>query len=65
MSWAQVWRGSQRPEAAQQSIQTDPHSPAQARGNLPLTNIDAWYNAFDIKPTNKLYKKPEERIKIW
>lgn len=65
MSWAQVWRGAQRPEAAQQSIQTDPHSPAQARGNLPLTNIDAWYNAFDIKPTNKLYKKPEDRIKIW
>ncbi|GAB3902682.1 M13 family metallopeptidase [Mucilaginibacter boryungensis] len=65
MSWAQVWRGSQRPEAAQTSIQTDPHSPAQARGNLPLTNIDAWYNAFDIKPTNKLYKKPEDRIKIW
>ncbi|MES2276778.1 MAG: M13 family metallopeptidase [Bacteroidota bacterium] len=65
MSWAQVWRGSQRPEAAQTAIQTDPHSPAQARGNLPLTNIDAWYNAFDIKPTNKLYKKPEDRIRIW
>ena len=65
MSWAQVWRSSIRPEEAQQRINTDPHSPAPARGNLPLTNIDAWYNAFSIQPSNKLYKKPEDRIKIW
>jgi putative endopeptidase len=65
MSWAQVWRSSQRPESAQQRIQTDPHSPEQFRTNAPITNMDAWYNAFDIKPTNKLYKKPEDRIKIW
>ncbi len=65
MSWAQVWRSSQRPESAQQRIQTDPHSPEQFRTNAPIVNMDAWYNAFDIKPTNKLYKKPEDRIKIW
>jgi putative endopeptidase len=65
MSWAQVWRSSQRPESAQQRIQTDPHSPEQFRTNAPITNMDAWYQAFDIKPTNKLYKKPEDRIKIW
>jgi putative endopeptidase len=65
ISWAQVWRGASRPEAAQQAIQTDPHSPGEFRAFAPLTNIDAWYNAFDIKPTNKLYKKPEERIKVW
>lgn len=65
LSWAQVWRGSQRPEAAAQRILTDPHSPEQFRGNAPLTNIDAWYSAFNIKPGDKLYKKPEDRIKIW
>ncbi|MBE9664537.1 M13 family metallopeptidase [Mucilaginibacter myungsuensis] len=65
MSWGQVWRSSQRPESAAQRIQTDPHSPEEYRTNAPLTNIDAWYNAFDIKPTNKLYKKPEDRIRIW
>jgi putative endopeptidase len=65
MSWAQVWRSSQRPESAQQRILTDPHSPEQFRTNAPITNMDAWYNAFDIKPDNKLYKKPEDRIKIW
>jgi putative endopeptidase len=65
LSWAQVWRSSQRPEAAAQRILTDPHSPEQYRTMAPLTNIDAWYKAFNIKPGDKLYKKPEDRTKVW
>lgn len=65
LSWAQVWRSSQRPEVASQRILTDPHSPEQYRTNAPITNIDAWYEAFGIKPEDKLYKKPEDRIKVW
>jgi putative endopeptidase len=65
LSWAQVWRGSQRPEAAAQRILTDPHSPEQYRTNAPISNMDAWYTAFDIKPGDKMYKKPEDRIKVW
>jgi len=65
LSWSQVWRGSQRPEAAAQRILTDPHSPEQYRSNAPLTNIDAWYAAFNIQPGDKMYKKPEDRTKIW
>ncbi|MDB5031524.1 M13 family metallopeptidase [Mucilaginibacter sp.] len=65
LSWAQVWRGSQRPEAAAQRILTDPHSPEQYRTNAPLTNIDAWYAAFNIQPGNKMYKKPEDRTRVW
>jgi putative endopeptidase len=65
LSWAQVWRGSQRPEAAAQRILTDPHSPEQYRTNAPLTNIDAWYAAFNIQPGDKMYKKPENRTKVW
>jgi putative endopeptidase len=65
LSWAQVWRSSQRPENAASRILTDPHSPEQYRTNAPLTNIDAWYTAFNIKPGDKMYKKPADRIKIW
>ena len=65
LSWAQVWRSAQRPEAAAQRVLTDPHSPEQYRCNAPITNIDAWYAAFDIKPGDKNYKKPEDRIKVW
>jgi len=65
LSWAQVWRSSQRPEAAAQRILTDPHSPEQYRANAPVTNIDAWYIAFNVQPGDKMYKKPEDRIKVW
>jgi len=65
LSWAQVWRSSQRPEAAAQRILTDPHSPEQYRCNAPLTNIDAWYAAFDVKPGDKNYKAPADRIHVW
>ena len=65
LSWAQVWRGSQRPEAAAQRIRTDPHSPEQYRTDAPLQNIDAWYTAFDVQPGDKMYKKPEDRIRVW
>ncbi|WDF56888.1 M13 family metallopeptidase [Mucilaginibacter sp. KACC 22063] len=65
LSWAQVWRSLQRPESAASRILTDPHSPEQYRTNAPLTNIDAWYQAFDVKPGDKMYKKPEDRIKVW
>lgn len=65
LSWAQVWRGSQRPEAAAQRILVDPHSPEEYRCNAPISNIDAWYAAFNIQPGDKYYKKPEDRIHVW
>jgi len=65
LSWAQVWRSNQRPESASSRILTDPHSPEQYRTNAPISNIDAWYKAFNVQPGDKMYKKPEDRIKIW
>jgi putative endopeptidase len=65
LAWAQVWRGSSLPETAAQLVQTDPHSPAEFRTIGAPVNMDAWYKAFNVKPGDKLYKKPEDRIKIW
>ncbi len=65
LSWAQVWRSNILPESAAQLILTDPHSPGQHRANAPITNIDAWYAAFDVKPGDKMYKAPENRTHIW
>ena len=65
LNWAQVWRTNVLPRTAAQLILTDPHSPGNYRGNGPLTNIDAWYEAFDIKPGDKMYKAPEQRTRIW
>ncbi len=65
LNWAQVWRSNILPQSAAQLIVTDPHSPGMYRANGPLTNIDAFYKAFDIKPGDKMYKAPEMRTKIW
>lgn len=65
LNWSQVWRNNILPEAAAQRIITDNHSPGMHRANGPLTNMDAFYKAFDIKPEDKMYKAPELRTKIW
>ena len=46
-------------------VKTDPHTPGYFRAFGPIVNVDAWYKAFDVKEGDKLYKKPEDRIKIW
>ncbi|WP_214071655.1 M13 family metallopeptidase [Mucilaginibacter sp. dw_454] len=65
LSFAQVWRGSTRPETAAQLVLVDPHAPGKYRSYAALTNIDAWYKAFNVQPGDKLYKKPEDRIRVW
>ncbi|MCX2451797.1 M13 family metallopeptidase [Pedobacter sp. PLR] len=65
LSWAQVWRGNVLDETAAQLIKTDPHSPGPFRTIGAPVNMDAWYKAFDVKPGDKLYKKPEDRIRMW
>jgi putative endopeptidase len=65
LSFAQVWRGDIRPEALAQQLMTDPHSPGKYRTDGTVVNIDAWYTAFDVKPGDKMYKAPADRIKIW
>lgn len=65
LSWAQVWRGNILPETAAQLIKTDSHSPGPYRTIGAPVNMDAWYKAFDVQPGDKLYKKPEDRIRLW
>ncbi|MCA0152274.1 M13 family metallopeptidase [Winogradskyella vincentii] len=65
MSWATVWRTLTRDDALRNQIMTDPHSPGQVRAVQPLKNIDAFYEAFDIKEGDKMYLPPEERVRIW
>jgi len=65
MSWATVWRTLTREDALRTQIKTDPHSPGIQRATQPLKNIDAFYEAFDIKEGDKMYLAPEERVRIW
>jgi putative endopeptidase len=65
MSHAQIWRGMYRDDALRNQILTNEHAPAAARGSIPERNIDAWYAAFGVKEGDKLFIKPEDRVKIW
>ncbi len=65
LAWAQVWRGNILAPTAAQLILTDSHSPGPYRTIGAPVNMDAWYKAFNVQPEDKLYKKPEDRIRIW
>ena len=65
LSWANVWAGNARTEFIDRQIKTDPHSPAEARVNAALPQIDAWYKAFDVKKGDKLFLDKKKRAHIW
>jgi putative endopeptidase len=65
ISWSTIWRTKSRDEALKNQVKTDPHSPGMYRAYVPLQNVDAFYNAFSIKPTDKMFIAPEKRVKIW
>jgi putative endopeptidase len=65
LSWGQIWKGKYRDEALLNLIKTNPHSPSQYRANGPLRNFDPWYRAFDVKPEDKMFVAPEQRVRIW
>ena len=65
MAWAQVWRAKVRDAMARQYLVTDPHSPPHYRINGIVRNFNEWYKAFDVKPGDKLYLPPAERVRTW
>lgn len=65
LSWATIWRTKTTDEFVVNQVKTDPHSPAQYRAFAPIINLDAFHEAFDTKPGDRMYKAKEERIKIW
>ncbi|MBS0581378.1 MAG: M13 family metallopeptidase [Proteobacteria bacterium] len=65
LSFAQVWRSLDRDEAIRSQVLSDPHSPARFRVNGVVRNVDAWYRAFEVTPTDKLYLPPDQRVRIW
>ncbi len=64
IAFGQAWATKTRPESLRQRILTGGHAPGQFRA-LTVRNLDGWYNAFGVKPGQKLYLAPEQRVKIW
>ncbi len=65
IGWAQVWRRKYRDEELRKRLLNDPHSPSQYRCNGILSNLDAFYTAFNIKPDSPMFINPDKRVRIW
>jgi putative endopeptidase len=65
LSFAQIWRGTSREDYIRQLTISDPHAYRSFRVNGVVRNIDAWYQAFGVQPTDKLYVEPASRARIW
>ncbi len=65
LGWAQAWRGKVTDDFVKRQVVSDPHSPRQFRVNGVVRNIDAWYAAFGVKPGDRLYVAPGDRVRIW
>ncbi|MBZ0097581.1 MAG: M13 family metallopeptidase, partial [Taibaiella sp.] len=65
LSWAQVWRAKCTDETMANRIITDPHSPAEWRTNGPLSNMPEFYEAFNIKEGDKMWRADSIRARVW
>ena len=65
LGWAQVWRRKYRDDELRTRLITDSHSPSEYRCNGVVTNMAEFYDAFGVKPGDRLYREPTERVKIW
>ncbi|HVZ67918.1 MAG TPA: M13 family metallopeptidase [Rhizomicrobium sp.] len=65
LSYGQIWRSLYRDGAMRAQVLSNPHSPPEFRVNGITRNIDDWYESFDVKPGQKYYLAPEDRVKLW
>ncbi len=65
MNWARVWCMKAKPEYLQLLLSLDVHGPAILRANMQPRNFKEWYDTFDVKPTDKMYIAPKNRVVIW
>jgi len=65
LSYAQSWRQKSTDDSIRQQLVSNSHAPVKYRVDGVVRNMEAWYNAFNVKPSDKLYLAPEDRVRIW
>ncbi len=65
INYAKIWALKMRPEFATLLLSTDVHAPSKLRANMQVSNMDEFYETFDIKESDKMYRPKEERIVVW
>ncbi len=65
LAYAGVWGQNITEQEIRQRVKNDPHALGEWRVNGALPHIDMWYDAFGVKPTDKMYIPKEERLELW
>lgn len=65
LGYAQAWREKAREDFTRRQMASDNHAPSFYRVMGPMRNMQAWYDAWNIKPGDKLYIPPDQRVNIW
>lgn len=65
LAYANVWAGNIRDEEILRRTKVDPHSLGRWRVNGALPHIQAWYDAFNVQPSDSLFVSPDKRVEIW
>jgi predicted metalloendopeptidase len=65
LGWAQVWRGRIRDEYLRQTLATVPYAPSEFRANGPAANLEAFYEAFGVGPSDRMFRQPARRVRIY
>jgi len=65
MGWARMWRSKERDEYVRSALHTVPYLPAALRANAAASNVDGFFDAFNVKPGQRLYRGAEDRVRIW
>ena len=65
LSYAQSWRHKSTDDSIRQQIVSNAHAPVKYRVNGVVRNMDAWYQSFNVKPSDSLFLLPQNRVRIW
>jgi putative endopeptidase len=65
IGFAQVRRAKVHEALLRHQLTHSPHPPARFRTNGTVMNLDAFYQAFDVKPGDGMYRPPQQRIRMW
>ena len=64
-NYANTWRNKRTKESLINQITTDPHPPSILRVNATVSNMPEFYEVFNIKKGDKLYREEKDRVSIW
>jgi putative endopeptidase len=65
LAWARMWRAKERSEYVRSTLQTSSHLPSALRANFAASQVDGFYDAFGVRPGDRMFRLPASRVRVW